>query len=71
MLAALQAWRRNAARAAGVPGHVIFHDTTLKAVAEAQPRDRATLLALPGLGPVKADRFGDALLQVVAEHLAS
>jgi len=35
-------------------------------MAEAKPRDRASLLALPGLGPVKVDRYGDALLSLVA-----
>jgi DNA helicase II / ATP-dependent DNA helicase PcrA len=71
VLAALEDWRRAAARAAGVPGHVILHDTTLRLVAEARPRDRDALVRLPGLGPVKADRFGDAVLAVVAEHRAS
>jgi DNA helicase-2/ATP-dependent DNA helicase PcrA len=71
VLAALKAWRSGAARAAGVPAFVIFHDTTLAAVAEARPDSRATLLALPGLGPVKAERYGDELLRVVAAHGAS
>jgi DNA helicase-2/ATP-dependent DNA helicase PcrA len=71
VLTALKAWRSAAARAAGVPAYVIFHDTTLAAVAEAQPVSRASLLALPGLGPVKAERYGDDLLRVVAEHRAS
>jgi DNA helicase-2/ATP-dependent DNA helicase PcrA len=68
VLAALKAWRSSAAKAAGVPAYVIFHDTTLAAVAEAQPRNRSSLLELPGLGPVKAERYGDDLLRVVAEH---
>jgi DNA helicase-2/ATP-dependent DNA helicase PcrA len=67
LLAALKAWRSTAARASGVPAYVIFHDTTLAAVAEARPKTRSSLLALPGLGPVKAERYGEALLQVVAE----
>jgi DNA helicase-2/ATP-dependent DNA helicase PcrA len=71
VLDALKAWRRIAAKAAGVPAYVIFHDTTLAAVAEAKPQSRAALLALPGLGPVKAERYGDALLRVVAETIAS
>jgi DNA helicase-2/ATP-dependent DNA helicase PcrA len=71
VLTALKAWRSAAARAAGVPAYVIFHDTTLAAVAEAQPANRASLLALPGLGPVKAERYGDDLLRVVAENRAS
>jgi len=66
VLQALRSWRAGAARASGVPAFVVFHDTTLAAVAEARPWDRASLLALPGMGPVKADRYGDALLAVVA-----
>jgi DNA helicase-2/ATP-dependent DNA helicase PcrA len=71
VLEALKAWRRVAAKAAGVPAYVIFHDTTLAAVAEAKPKSRSALLALPGLGPVKAARYGDELLRVVAEAAAS
>jgi DNA helicase-2/ATP-dependent DNA helicase PcrA len=66
VLQALRSWRANTARASGVPAFVVFHDTTLAAVAEARPRDRPSLLALPGMGPVKADRYGDDLLAVVA-----
>ncbi len=65
-LEALKSWRAATARASGVPAYVVLHDTTLAAVAEARPRDRAGLLALPGVGPVKADRYGEALLSVVA-----
>ncbi len=70
VLQALRAWRATTARASGVPAFVVFHDTTLAAVAEARPRDLTSLLALPGMGPVKADRYGDALLAVVAESAA-
>ena len=51
-----------------MPAYVIFHDATLAAVAERKPRDRAALLGLPGVGPVKAERYGEALLAVVAAH---
>jgi superfamily II DNA helicase RecQ len=49
----------------------VLHDSTLAAVAEARPRDRTALLALPGLGPVKAERYGEALLAVVADAAAA
>ena len=68
---ALKTWRSATARDCGVPAFVIFHDTTLAAVAEAKPRDRRSLLALPGMGPVKANRYGDELLAVVAEHVSA
>ena len=70
MFEALKAWRTKAARAANVPAYVIFHDSTLAAVAAAKPTTKQELLALPGLGPVKAARYGDALLDVVASRSA-
>ncbi|MBW3547389.1 MAG: ATP-dependent DNA helicase UvrD2 [Actinobacteria bacterium] len=68
LLAALKRWRSEAARAGGVPAFVVFHDSTLAAVAEAKPRTSASLVRLPGLGPVKAERYGAALLALVSEH---
>ena len=65
-LEALRSWRASTAKASGVPAFVVFHDTTLAAVAEARPTSRSALLDLPGLGPVKVARYGDAILQVVA-----
>ncbi len=71
VLTALKAWRARAAKAANVPAYVIFHDTTLAAVAEVRPSTREGLLGVPGLGPVKAQRYGDDLLALVAEHRQS
>jgi DNA helicase II / ATP-dependent DNA helicase PcrA len=63
---ALKSWRAATAKRSGVPAYVIFHDTTLAALAEAKPCDRTGLLAVPGLGPVKAERYGDAVLAVLS-----
>lgn len=68
LLGALVEWRRNLARASGVPAFVILHDATLKAVVDAEPRDRVALLRIPGIGPVKAQRHGDAVLELVNRH---
>jgi DNA helicase-2/ATP-dependent DNA helicase PcrA len=67
VLSALKAWRSQTARAAGMPAYVIFHDTTLAALAEAMPRTERDLLAVPGVGPVKIDRYGADILRVLAE----
>jgi len=67
ILEALRSWRSTTAKASGVPAFVICHDSTLAAVAEARPRDRKALLAVPGMGPVKVERYGDDLLALVAE----
>jgi|SRR5579875_445286 DNA helicase-2/ATP-dependent DNA helicase PcrA len=59
-------WRRRAARASGVPAHVLLHDSTVLAIARALPASSEDLLDVPGLGQVKAARFGAEILSVVA-----
>jgi DNA helicase-2/ATP-dependent DNA helicase PcrA len=66
VLDALRAWRAGVARASGVPAHVVLHDTVLLMLAAVRPADHAALVALPGLGPVKAERHGATLLALVA-----
>ena len=68
LLAALVDWRRQLARASGVPAYVIFHDTTLRAIAAARPTTRASLLELSGIGPVKAERYAEAVIELVRAH---
>jgi DNA helicase-2/ATP-dependent DNA helicase PcrA len=65
---ALVEWRLRQSRAASAPAYVIFPNTTLAAIATARPRTARALLDVPGVGPVKADRYGEAVLALVAEH---
>ena len=58
----LEAWRAQAARAARVPEQAIIDDRTLHAIADVRPGSTNDLQGVPGLGPVKAARFGEALL---------
>jgi DNA helicase-2/ATP-dependent DNA helicase PcrA len=67
---ALKQWRAGVAKAASVPAYVVFHDSTLEAIASARPRTNVQLLQLPGLGPVKVGRYGEGVLEVVATHTA-
>src|SRR5262249_44797149 len=68
VLVALREWRRRAARDAQVAPHVVCHDATLAALASVRPSTPSELLAVPGLGPVKAARYGEALLALVARY---
>ncbi|MFZ4518740.1 MAG: ATP-dependent DNA helicase UvrD2 [Microthrixaceae bacterium] len=67
LFSALREWRRRRAAAADVPAFVVFDDRTLTALAERRPRTRAQLLAVPGIGPAKAERFGEEVLALIAE----
>lgn len=64
----LKRWRLETARSQGVPPYVIFHDTTLLALAQARPLSRHALDGLPGIGAAKLDRYGDAILAVIASE---
>lgn len=63
---ALRGWRLEEARARGVPPYVIFHDRTLAAIAAERPASLDALRAIGGVGEKKAERFGAAVLEVVA-----
>ena len=65
LVEALKSWRHQAARAADVPAFVVFDDATLEAVAAARPASSGELIAIDGFGAVKAERFGDQVLDVV------
>jgi DNA helicase-2/ATP-dependent DNA helicase PcrA len=67
VLVALKSWRSSVAKANDVPADVVFHDSTLHAIAEHKPESEAQLQSLPGLGPVKVARYGDDLLRLVSE----
>src|SRR5262249_27646471 len=54
---ALRAKRTALAKAQGVPPYVIFHDSTLLAMATARPRDLDAFAQLPGVGGAKLTRY--------------
>jgi ATP-dependent DNA helicase RecQ len=61
----LRHWRLETARAAGVPAYVVFHDTTLAAIASARPTTLAALLRVSGVGESKLRKYGDEVLEVL------
>ena len=64
----LRAWRRAEAARQGLPPYVIFHDQTLADIAVARPATREELSAINGVGVGKLDRYGAAVLEVVADQ---
>ena len=66
LLESLRAWRLAEARSQAVPAYVILHDRTLAEIAQVRPRDLRALGAIGGIGVRKLERYGPALLAVVA-----
>lgn len=69
LLEELKAWRAEAAKEAKVPSYVVFTDVTLQAIAERAPATEEALLAIAGIGRVKLERYGHAVLSLVRRRL--
>jgi len=65
LLKRLKQWRRGEASRREVPAFVIFHDTTLVALAARRPQNLESLAGVKGIGPKKLADFGDALLEIL------
>jgi ATP-dependent DNA helicase RecQ len=65
---ALRACRRDLAQAAGVPPYVIFHDATLREMAQIRPRSLRDMALVSGVGDRKLDAYGDAFLAVLKQY---
>ncbi|MBH0202279.1 MAG: ATP-dependent DNA helicase RecQ [Nitrospira sp.] len=63
----LKQLRMELAEEEGVAPFLIFHDKTLKAIAGDKPVTSAALLEIPGIGELKAERYGRRLLAIVNE----
>ncbi len=62
----LREWRLAMAREQSVPAYVVFSDATLQAIAATRPGTRTELAGVPGVGVVKLDRYGPAVLELCA-----
>ena len=62
----LREWRAGIAREHGVPAYVVFHDATLAELARARPQTEAALGQISGVGTRKLERYGAALLELLA-----
>ncbi|MEI8326054.1 MAG: HRDC domain-containing protein, partial [Betaproteobacteria bacterium] len=62
--AALKAWRAEVAREHNLPAYVIFHDATLLAIAQCQPRSLEDLQGISGMGAKKLQAYGEEVLRV-------
>jgi ATP-dependent DNA helicase RecQ len=68
---ALRQWRSDNARDQGVPAYVILHDRSLHELAARQPQTILDLLSVPGIGQAKANRYGTAILDLIAQASAN
>ncbi|MDO9403757.1 MAG: DNA helicase RecQ [Polaromonas sp.] len=65
-LGRLKAWRAEVAREHNLPAFVIFHDATLRAIAERAPASLPDLEGISGMGAKKLEAYGAEVLRVCA-----
>ena len=61
--------RRELADAQGIPPYVIFHNSTLKAMAMEQPRELKHFSRLPGVGDRKLKKYGLEFIVAINQYL--
>ncbi len=66
----LRTWRAATAKEQGVPAYVIFHDATLAQLAQDCPHSDEALGRISGIGATKRERYGEALLELLAGGVA-
>ncbi|MBP7253989.1 MAG: HRDC domain-containing protein, partial [Alphaproteobacteria bacterium] len=54
------------AKLQNVPPYVIFHDATLMSLAQARPGTLQAMGKISGVGSVKLEKYGQAILDVIA-----
>ena len=64
----LRALRKRLADEHGLPPYVVFHDATLREMAERRPLTLNQFAELPGVGQAKLARYGDRFIAAIAEH---
>jgi ATP-dependent DNA helicase RecQ len=65
LFARLREWRKQVATERSMPAYVIFHDSTLQAIANEKPMSMAALGRIAGIGENKLINYGEAILAVV------
>ena len=65
---ALREARRKLAAKTGLPPYIIFHDSTLREIAERKPRSLSELSEVQGVGAAKLERYGQAMLAALSTN---
>ncbi len=62
----LRQWRSNQAQTEGVPVYVVAHNSMLQQIAQRGVSSGEELLQIPRFGPKRVEKYGDAILGVLA-----
>jgi len=61
----LKVWRTDKARELKLPPYIIFHNLALFQISKYKPSTKTDLMKINGIGKVKLEKYGDALLEII------
>ncbi len=64
----LRTLRKRLADQQGVPAYIVFSDSVLWEMIDARPSTLGRMLDVPGVGPAKLERYGEAFLEALREE---
>lgn len=64
----LRTWRIDQARTQSIAPYMVAHDAALQELARIKPMSTQKLLGIKGFGPMKVEKYGQSLVQLIAEH---
>ncbi|MEJ2481603.1 MAG: ATP-dependent DNA helicase [Gemmatimonadota bacterium] len=67
MFQKLRVLRKRLADEQGVPAYIVFSDKVLWKMIDARPSTLARMLDVPGVGPAKLERYGEAFLEALRD----
>lgn len=65
----LRTLRKEISQRENLPPYVIFHDSTLREMAEVCPTDQASMLTIKGMGETKFTRYGHLFLELIQNYV--
>jgi ATP-dependent DNA helicase RecQ len=64
----LRDWRQQLAREHNIPAYIIFHDSTLREIAQTHPQSLEELKTISGVGERKLETYGSILISIIQDH---
>ena len=68
LIKALKAFRLQQSRKENIKPYYIFNDNQMNDLSQKSPTDKDALLNVSGFGPVKTEKYGDAILEILKKH---
>ena len=68
LLEKLKTWRIRCAETNSIPAYMVAHNSALESLATIKPITPQQLVAVPGFGKMKVEKYGPEILAIIVDH---